>query len=183
MDYSPPIRRADEHIENVGDLQPKSNAVFYPLDPSVRITWLLGRIISFFFVMFPVTFLSIVAFGLNGVFRYALFTAVGLIVCLAFFQIFWPFIAYPHWGYALRDHELLIRRGVLVKRIYAVPFSRIQHVDTHSGVIERSFGLANLVVHTAGAVLGSLTVPGLPKEDAEALRDYLSEVGHTHANI
>ncbi|CAM2007334.1 PH domain-containing protein [Acanthopleuribacter pedis] len=183
MEYSPPIRRADATLENVGEIEPKPTATFYRLDPNVRITWMLGRIISFFFIMFPVTFLLILAVGLSGWIRFGLFTACGLMVMIAGGQIFWPFVAYPHWGYALRDHDLLIRRGVIVKRIYAVPFSRIQHVDTHSGWMERSFGLANLVVHTAGAMLGSLTVPGLPKEDAEALRDYLSEVGHTHANI
>ncbi len=183
MQFSPPIRRAPDVEDDVGNLEPKPALAFYPIDPGIRYAWLLGRLISFFVLLFPGLILLVVALGLSGWARIALLIAVALMAVISIGQMIWPFISYAHWGYALRDHELLIRRGVLIKHIYAVPFSRIQHVDTHSGVIERSFGLANLVVHTAGTMLGSLTVPGLPKEDAEALRDYLSEVGHTHANL
>jgi len=45
------------------------------------------------------------------------------------------------------------------------------------------FGMANLKIHTAGSQLGAMRVPGLPAARAEELRDRLSEVGHTHANI
>ena len=56
-------------------------------------------------------------------------------------------------------------------------------MDTDAGPVERWFGLANLIIHTAGAHEGSLKAPGLPQKEAERLRDYLSKVGHTHANL
>ena len=110
---------------------------------------------------------------------------LGFIVLLglAILHLCWPILSFSCWGFAIRRTDFLLRSGVLWKSVIAVPFNRIQHVDTNAGPIERSFGLANLVIHTAGSHLGSVRVPGLPTEYAASLRDYLSEVGHTHANI
>ncbi|CAM2067149.1 PH domain-containing protein [Sulfidibacter corallicola] len=183
MDFTPPIRRVSHPITDVSELTPKPTMAFHPLDPNIRYIWIIAIGIrwTFLFVFAVVVSLSVLA-AMEEV-KGWIVAALGLLMFLAMINVTWPLLSYRHWGYALRDHDLLIRTGVLWKRIYAVPFARIQHVDTHSGPIERSFNLANLIIHTAGAQLGSLEVPGLPIEEAEALRDYLSEVGHTHANI
>ena len=52
-----------------------------------------------------------------------------------------------------------------------VPWVRVQHVDTRRGVLEQSFGLATVVVHTAA---GSHTIPLLPQAEAEALRERIA---------
>lgn len=112
-----------------------------------------------------------------------LFLGLSALSGLAFLHLIWPFLSYPRWGYAIRKHDFLVRSGVLFKQVRVVPFARIQHVDSSSGPIERTFGLANVEMHTAGSGMQSLRLPGLTIEEAERLRDYLAEVGHTHANI
>ncbi len=76
-----------------------------------------------------------------------------------------------HWK--LDTRGLQVRRGLVWKHELLVPRSRVQHLDLERGPIERRFGLATLVVHTAGTRLHALRQPGLRDADAVALRDAL----------
>ena len=80
------------------------------------------------------------------------------------------------WGFCERAVELLVRRGVLVRRLSLVPYGRMQFVDVSAGPLERAFGLATLRLHTAAAA-SDARVPGLPRAEAERLRDQLSTLG------
>jgi uncharacterized protein len=79
-------------------------------------------------------------------------------------------------GYAERADDLLIRRGILFRSTTVVPFGRMQFVDVSSGPIERMFGLATVKLHTASAATDA-TIPGLPKDEADRLRDILAARG------
>ncbi len=179
----PPLRRVENHDADIEDLDLGGRHEFERLDPAVRFLWFLSRAIFWGLILAVVFFIGLVNMFSNPGFRLYFLAGLAVLGLIAAIHLFWPFFSYRHWGYSLRRNDLVIKSGVLFKRISAVPFSRIQHVDSDSGPIERTLGLANLVVHTAGAHVGSLSVPGLPVEQAEALRDYLSKVGHTHANI
>ena len=183
MEQAPPLRRIENEEPSLDKLRPMANAEFCHLDPSVRYLWFLGRGI-FWIIVFSITLAYVIyriSFGSGLEVSFYLYAIFGIFV--AFLHLLWPFISYKYWGFALRETDLLIRSGVFWKRVSVVPFSRIQHVDSDAGPIERSFGLANLMIHTAGAHISSLGIPGLQAAYAEELRDYLSEVGHTHANI
>jgi membrane protein YdbS with pleckstrin-like domain len=84
------------------------------------------------------------------------------------------------WGYAERDEDLLVRRGVLVERLSVVPYGRMQFVDVVAGPLERRFGLATVRLHTAAAA-SDARVPGLPTDEAERLRDRLAMLGESRA--
>ena len=84
-----------------------------------------------------------------------------------------PLIVVPRCGYAVREKDILYRSGVLWRAVRVVPFSRVQHTRTDSGVLDRRFGLANLTVFPAGA--GGHKIPGLGTDTAENLRAYVSE--------
>jgi membrane protein YdbS with pleckstrin-like domain len=49
----------------------------------------------------------------------------------------------------------------------------VQHLDIERGPIERRFGLATLVVHTAGTRLNAVRQPGFDEAAATRLRDAL----------
>ena len=55
------------------------------------------------------------------------------------------------WGYAEREDDLLVRRGVLFRRLSVIPYGRMQYVDVTAGPFERAFGLATVRMHTAAA--------------------------------
>lgn len=92
----------------------------------------------------------------------------GLIAALV-----WAGISVRRKGYALREREIFYRRGVIWRSYTAVPFPRIQHVETHHGPLERWFGLAALKVYTAGATKADLQIPGLPTDEADRLHQFL----------
>jgi hypothetical protein len=82
------------------------------------------------------------------------------------------------WGYAERADDLLVRHGLLVRRLSIVPYARMQFVDVSAGPLERAFGLATVELHTAAA--GSdARIPGLPGPEAARLRDRLAALGET----
>lgn len=85
----------------------------------------------------------------------------------------WPGIAVPRQGYVLRDKDILFRKGVVWRSITAVPFNRIQHVETSSTPLDRKFGLATLQLFTAGGSGGDLKIDGLGKDTAERLRVFI----------
>lgn len=76
-------------------------------------------------------------------------------------------------GYQLRDDDLVVRRGVMVRRTVAVPYGRMQLVDTSQGPIMRRFDLATLTLRTASAGTDA-SIPGLPSDEALRVRDELA---------
>ncbi len=93
----------------------------------------------------------------------ALIGLAGLIVL--------PGRRYRAWGYREEEDELHIRHGVWIRVRTAVPFGRVQHIDVAQGPIERRFGLARLILHTAGTRSAQLPLPGLTQSEAEKMRD------------
>ena len=84
------------------------------------------------------------------------------------------------WGYAEREDDLLVRRGVMFSRLSVVPYGRMQFIDVTAGPFERTFGLATVRMHTAAAA-SDARIPGLPHDEAARLRDRLAELGESQA--
>ncbi len=87
----------------------------------------------------------------------------------------WPFIAVPKRGYVVRDKDIVFRYGVVFRSVTAVPFNRIQHVETSSTPLDRKFDIAALQIFTAGGSGGDLKIDGLGADVAERLRIYILE--------
>jgi hypothetical protein len=84
------------------------------------------------------------------------------------------------WGYLEREDDLLVRGGLMVRRLSVVPYGRMQFVDVTAGPIERSFGLATVRLHTAAAA-SDARIPGLEAAEAARLRDQLTSLGEARA--
>jgi membrane protein YdbS with pleckstrin-like domain len=84
------------------------------------------------------------------------------------------------WSYAEREDDLLVQRGLLVRRLSVVPYGRMQFVDVVAGPLERSFGLATVRLHTAAAATDA-RIPGLAAGEAARLRDTLASLGEARS--
>lgn len=96
--------------------------------------------------------------------------------------VWWVIVAHrqvKNLGYAIRENDLLIQRGIMFRSTTVVPFGRMQFVDVSSGPVSRLFGLATVELHTASAS-SDATIPGLPAQDADHLRELLAQRGETH---
>lgn len=84
-----------------------------------------------------------------------------------------PRLAWSHASWRLLPLVLELRRGVVFRHVISVPRARVQHTDVERGPIERRFGLATLVVYTAGHDDSEIRLEGLEHGVALALRDRL----------
>lgn len=98
-----------------------------------------------------------------------LLTAAAVLVLVAAVLVL-PARRYQRWGYAMGADQLRVAHGYIFRTDTIVPFVRVQHIDVGQGPIERWFGLAHLVVHTAGTHNSTVTLPGLMRAEAEAMR-------------
>jgi membrane protein YdbS with pleckstrin-like domain len=82
------------------------------------------------------------------------------------------------YGYLLRDDDLVVRRGIMFRRIVSVPYGRMQLVDINRGPLMRGLGLSELKFVTAAAS-SAVVIPGLPEQEAETMRDRLVELAES----
>jgi membrane protein YdbS with pleckstrin-like domain len=78
-------------------------------------------------------------------------------------------------AYALREKDILFRSGWIFQHIHACPFNRVQHSLVAVGPLEKRFGLATLVLFTAGSNEADLRIPGLREENAWALKEWITK--------
>lgn len=143
------------------------------IDPKVRLTWVVGGILyPFLLFLMPIIILALrgkklmpqsaippVLYPIFG------WIAVTLIV-LAMVNARWK-----SWQYRLTANDLAVRYGVLTRMRKYVARHRIQHVDLHSGVIDKMLGLASVNVYVASG--SAINIPGLSELDAENMRQVL----------
>lgn len=84
------------------------------------------------------------------------------------------------YGYAERDDDLLVRSGMIFRRLVIVPYGRMQLVDVTAGPIDRLLGVTTVQLHTAAATTDA-TIPGLEPAMAADLRDRLARRGEIRA--
>lgn len=98
--------------------------------------------------------------------------------------VFWGMWLIPRiwraWGYSERQEDLLVKHGVMFRKLIVVPYGRMQFVDVNSGPLDRKFGLATVQLHTASPATDA-KIPGLPADEATRLRDRLSALGEAKA--
>jgi hypothetical protein len=117
---------------------------------------------------------GLAAGGLAGVAAVAV-AAAGALVALWFVRR-----RVRAWSYTERDEDLIVARGVLVRRLSVVPYGRMQFVDVTAGPVERAFRLATVKLHTAAAA-SDARIPGLERDEAVRLRDRLAALGEAKA--
>jgi len=102
---------------------------------------------------------------------------LGVSAAIGLFALLWPPVRYRYISYRLDANGIQTRKGVWWKSTVNVPHSRVQHTDVQQGPIERSFGLATLLIHTAGTQHAMIPLSGLSHDVALAIRDYLLQEG------
>lgn len=101
---------------------------------------------------------------------------LGLCALLFAAAVILPPLQWWRWRYGLNHDLLLLRYGLVFLEERAVPVQRMQHVDLLRGPIERLFGLATLVVFTAGNEGSAFRVPGLSLAQATELRERIVQL-------
>ena len=107
--------------------------------------------------------------------------ATGVVLALSLtWAVVSPSIRYEQWRFEIREDEVDLLHGLIVKTRQIVPMSRIQHVDTTRGPIQRRYGLASVVFYTAA---GGMTIPELSDERAASVRDQIAALAKVHDDL
>ncbi|QCB95877.1 hypothetical protein E5206_02140 [Arthrobacter sp. PAMC25564] len=136
--------------------------------------WALGNLIAVAVLSLPLVFV------LAGSWTWPpLWLAVAVPVAMLLLAL-WRLVLIPRQvrsiGYAEREDDLLIRRGIFFQRTLVVPYGRMQYVDIGAGPVERGLGLCTVKLHTASAGT-TAGIPGLPAAEGARLREQLSVRG------
>ncbi|MGQ3413999.1 PH domain-containing protein [Natrinema sp. LN54] len=99
--------------------------------------------------------------------------AVAIAVVLAVLRVLVAWRRYGVWRFELRDDDLYIERGVFTRVKTVAPYVRVQHVDSRRSPLERTTGLATVVVYTAGSRSSDVAIPGLTPARAEEVQESL----------
>jgi membrane protein YdbS with pleckstrin-like domain len=100
---------------------------------------------------------------------------IGILILATVGLVATPRRIYDRLRYRLTDRLLQVVRGWLFHVDTIVPLVRVQHIDVTRGPVEKIFGVATLVVHTAGTHNSVVTLPGLSPDRAAEIRDIIRE--------
>ncbi|RYZ22958.1 MAG: hypothetical protein EOO16_06875 [Chitinophagaceae bacterium] len=112
--------------------------------------------------------------------RTAMFATGGALGVLLLFWYLLIEFGWPWRGYALRTHDITYRSGWIFRRLQVCPFNRIQNCSLSRGPLDRRYGVATLVLYTAGSDSADMKLPGLPVATAESIREFL--LNRIHGN-
>lgn len=83
-------------------------------------------------------------------------------------------------GFAIREKDILYKRGLIATTTTLIPFNRVQHVSMHEGAFSRIFNLAQIQIFTAGGSTSDVKISGIEKEMAENIKELLMQKIQNH---
>jgi membrane protein YdbS with pleckstrin-like domain len=137
----------------------------------VRLQWSL-RALIFAAVLAGIAYGATLLLDLSDV----VLLVVGAFTLAGILGVAYAFALYRRWRFDLETDALYLVRGVVTHVETAVPYVRVQHVDTQRTPLDRLLGISRVVVYTAGSRGADVTVPGLTVERARDLRNELREL-------
>lgn len=165
----------DPHAAFAAGAEPPPAEALAPderMDPKVELLWQVGAALGW------AVWIAVASVGLFLLDRSpawaSLMAPVGATYVM---QV--PARRYRHFAFRVGPADVRVSHGWLWRTESVVLHSRIQHVDTRQGPVERMMGLATVVVFTAGSVGAMVAIPGLAVARAEALRDALVRLSGT----
>lgn len=83
--------------------------------------------------------------------------------------------SFQYKSYAIRDKDMIYQTGWIIRHIHTCPFNRIQHITVTIGPFERRWGLATLVLYTAGSNNADMQISGLQEPVARSLKAWITK--------
>jgi putative membrane protein len=100
-------------------------------------------------------------------------TNLGIIAGIALLGLFYEFLYYQRFSYALTEDTFDIDSGVLSRREREIPLGRIQNIDISQSPFQRLLGLAVLELETAGGGSTEAQLRYVTPEEARRLQTQL----------
>lgn len=135
-------------------------------------SWIYAGIVTIVLLIFLGLYWSLGWFGLWLRLGFTLMS-VAVSASLVYRAHIYPTLWYRRASYVLSQTTIEIRTGVWWRSVTSVPRSRIQHTDVEQGPLMRKYGIAKLIIHTAGTQHATVELIGLSRQQADRTRDHL----------
>lgn len=135
----------------------------------------LKKVLVEFVILLLVALISIAGLFYYQIESYYLYPGIVIFVLFFGFKLWNSIKMQEEYGYAIRERDVLYRRGYLINRTTVVPFNRIQHATISRGILDKFFGIATLNIFTAGGSGSDIQIPGLEPELALRLKESLAK--------
>lgn len=83
--------------------------------------------------------------------------------------------AYAYKGFAIREHDITYRSGIIFPSTVTIPFCKIQQVSIQQNPIGRIFKLYSVDIVNGAQLLAETNIPGLTEERANKIKTLLVE--------
>lgn len=166
-------------------------------DYPIQVRWIVK--VSIAPILLVVLLLILLGISLNGEKNNGVFILYFIIILVLIAgQVIANALKRSCFHYSLEDSFMVVRQGVLEKQERRIPYGRIQDILVRRQLSDRILGLASLMIENAahdslaispsfilgkrrmgGEIFGSVgnivNIPGLDKNDAEVLKEVISQ--------
>jgi len=159
----------NEQIQ-LSDLPDFEEVNFQPVSKKLRTKSLIQlSILTLIFLVGASLFFMTDGFGFLNLFIVLLFV---IFLGIRFLDVI---LKQKYYGYALREKDILFRKGYIQTQITIIPFNRIQHSAINRSFFDKLFGISSLKIFTAGGSGSDMDIPGLLPEIANELNSAVSK--------
>ncbi len=159
------------NIENL----PKTDAIQYiKVEKSYFYILLFNLIAIYSSLIVGITLFTFLIY--KGVFQkfYWLFFAILIFALVV--QIIFCKMGFSKRKYAIRDKDITYSEGLITNTTTTLPFNRVQHIEIKRSFLSRKLNLSTLNIYSAGESGGDLSIKGLPKDVAEKMYTFLTNI-------
>ncbi len=166
-------------------------------DYPIQVRWIVK--VSLAPVLLIILLLILLGVSLNGEQSNGIFVwYFAIIFVLIAGQVVVNALKRSCFHYSLEDPFIVVRQGILAKQERRIPYGKIQDILVRRDFSDRIFGLASLMIENArqgslaisptyvlgkqrvgneifGSVGNAVNIPGLDKNDAELLKEAISQ--------
>ncbi|WP_299224971.1 PH domain-containing protein [uncultured Psychroserpens sp.] len=101
---------------------------------------------------------------------------IVVLVFLFLIQVIVYKVGFSKRKYAMREKDISYSEGLITTSTTTLPFNRIQHIEIQRSFLSRKLNLSTLKIYSAGESGGDLSIKGLPKETAENMNAFLTNI-------
>ena len=99
---------------------------------------------------------------------------VTVVIVIGLLNMVVAILGFKKRQYAIRERDIVYKKGLLVAYQTVVSFKRIQHIELQQSFVAKKWDVATLNIFTAGESGGDLKIKGLQTDTAVKINEFLS---------
>lgn len=157
-----------ENTDRVNELQYEALSPKY-----LKVQYLWAIIGYLILIALPIIFFFIAE---ESAYRLAIsIIALCVIILIAVVNLCLLPKSFAYKGFAIREHDITYRSGIIFPSVVTIPFCKIQQVSIRQNPISRIFGLYSVDIVNGAQLLTETGIPGLTENRANEIKESLIE--------